>query len=53
MCGFLLLASTDLSEHAQFIPTLGFYRTGAAPRELLGYGGWDASLEISLELELL
>ncbi len=59
----LLLASTDLSEHAQFIPTLGFYRAlldpkapsrpGAPPRELLGYGSWDASLEISLEFQLL
>ncbi|MBI3625192.1 MAG: hypothetical protein HY215_03460 [Candidatus Rokubacteria bacterium] len=59
----LLLASPDLSEHAQFIPSLAFYgvlldpkapaRPGATARELLGYGAWDDSLEIALELETL
>ena len=59
----LLLAGADLSEHAQLIPSLGFYRAlldsralarpGATPRELLGYGDWDASLEVALELEPL
>lgn len=59
----LLLAGTDLPEHAQFIPSLGFYRVlldpsapsrpGATPRELLGYGGWDGPFDIALGLETL
>ena len=59
----LLLAMPETSENAALVPTLGLYRAltdptrpatpGADVRELLGYGGRDGRLSITLDLESL
>jgi hypothetical protein len=56
----LLLAEPLPDEQAAFIPDLGAFGVlvdpgrpatpGASPRELLGYGDWDARLDIELTL---
>ena len=56
----LLLAEPLPDEQAVFLPTLGAFRAltdpghptmpGATTRELLGYGDWDARLDVELTL---
>ena len=56
----LLLAVPDESERVAFLPALGVHRSlvdpsaperpGAGRRELLGYGGWEAPLDLDVRL---
>lgn len=59
----LMLALPAGDERAAFLPELGFYRAlldaeqpgrpGATVRELLGYGDWEAEMEIAVTTETL